>query len=392
MVPDPVAPAAETPEVRGLAHVGAVSFLASRLVPGGPFWFALAGGVALARAGARHGARTGYGASIAAMVETVALIGPARVNGPLTQALNAPVVGSLYARGAGRRTQFAAALVIRLLHYVVLNVLVVWLVVGGLDTFVDTYDKLVGWLGLPTGTEWAVGVTVVASLGWGCFYSAVQVLVYGRSLRRWDEAAAAAPRPPDQPVEAEPYTRPRVPPGALVVVFIGLAATAALIAFLSWLVVAGVSAALVVGWLGWRVRDRDALRLGLLLGLMLGFGAVFPVILGVVDVDLGLQRAARAVLIVLVATWARAAVGTEGVRAVAAAALWRLRRLPSAAEGSRLVVAIASDERLGDAARELGDALRDVPHEPLPVADAVTAWVIAEADRAVAVRPPAAAA
>ena len=47
----------------------------------------------------RHGLRAGYGASLAAVVQTVALIGPARVNGPLTQALNAPVVGRLQARG-----------------------------------------------------------------------------------------------------------------------------------------------------------------------------------------------------------------------------------------------------------------------------------------------------
>src|SRR5918998_4888531 len=115
----------EAPEVEGLAHVAAVSFLASRLAPSGQFWLALAGGVALGRAGARHGLRAGYGASLAAMLETVALIGPARVSGPMTQALNAPLVGRLHGRGASLAVQFSACLAIRLVHYTILNVLFV---------------------------------------------------------------------------------------------------------------------------------------------------------------------------------------------------------------------------------------------------------------------------
>ena len=50
----------------GPAHVAVVSFLAARAAPSGGFWIALAGGVALARVAQRRGARTGFGASIAA--------------------------------------------------------------------------------------------------------------------------------------------------------------------------------------------------------------------------------------------------------------------------------------------------------------------------------------
>jgi hypothetical protein len=385
--PVPVVAADETPEVRGLTHVAAVSFLASRLAPGGQFWLALAGGVALARGAAGHGLRVGYGASIASMFETVALIGPARIQGPLTQALTAPLVGRLYARDAPRWAQIAATLVIRLAHYTVINVLYVWLVVGGLDTYVHTYDKLVGRLGLPTGTGWAVGLTVALGVAAGCFYSVVQVLVYARALRRWpepepDPEAVAASEP--APHDAGRLERRPVPRVALAVVLVAVIETVALVTFLTWPVLAGVTLALLAGWIGGRVHDRDALRLGSALGLALAVGALFPVLLGVVSLNLGLQRAVRAALIVLVATWARAAVGTEGVRAVASAALWRVRWLPSAREGSRLVTALASDERLGEAARELGEALRDVPQKPLPIADAVTGWVVAEAERAVA--------
>src|SRR6266516_3814556 len=97
-------------EAAGLARVATVSFLASRAVPSSGFWVALAGGVALARAALRDGIRLGYGASVAATLQTIALIGPARLNIPLTQALTAPLIGALEGRStpvpdalAGRR-------------------------------------------------------------------------------------------------------------------------------------------------------------------------------------------------------------------------------------------------------------------------------------------------
>jgi hypothetical protein len=90
--------ATRTHEAAGLAHVATVSFLASRAAPSIGFWVALAGGVALARAAQRDGVRVGYGASAAATLQTVALIGPARFSVPLTQALSAPLIGALEAR------------------------------------------------------------------------------------------------------------------------------------------------------------------------------------------------------------------------------------------------------------------------------------------------------
>ena len=83
----------------GPAHVATVSFLASRAVPSGGFWVALAGGTALARVAQRRGAREGYGASVAATLETVAIMGPARFGVPFTQALSAPLLGAMEGRG-----------------------------------------------------------------------------------------------------------------------------------------------------------------------------------------------------------------------------------------------------------------------------------------------------
>jgi hypothetical protein len=100
----------------GLAHVATVSFLAARAAPSAQVWLALAGGIGLARAAALTGLRTGYGASAAAMLQTVAVMGPARVNGPLTQALTAPMLGALHRRGARLPAQIAACFAIRLAH------------------------------------------------------------------------------------------------------------------------------------------------------------------------------------------------------------------------------------------------------------------------------------
>src|SRR5688500_305762 len=101
-------PPRDPPDVTGLAHVATVSFLASRATPSGAFALALAGGVALARAAATHGLRSGYGASAAAILQTVALMGPARVNGPMTQAMSAPPPGRVHAREAGARAEVPA--------------------------------------------------------------------------------------------------------------------------------------------------------------------------------------------------------------------------------------------------------------------------------------------
>ena len=94
---------ATAPAAPRVTHVATVSFLAARrAAPSMQFWIALAGGIALARTAALKGLRIGYGASAAAMLQTVAVMGPARVNGPLTQALTAPMLGGAAPAGDAR--------------------------------------------------------------------------------------------------------------------------------------------------------------------------------------------------------------------------------------------------------------------------------------------------
>src|SRR5215213_5510295 len=184
------------PTTTGLAHVATVSFLAARAAPSAQFWIALAGGIALARAAALRGVRAGYGASAAAMLQTVAVMGPARVNGPLTQALTAPMLGALHRRGAGVPAQVAACFAIRLAHYVVITAALVWIVLGGLDAYAGSYDTLTGWLGIfPEGERGALIVTAVLNVSLAIFYSVTQVIVYRWALTSWPERPAPVAAP-----------------------------------------------------------------------------------------------------------------------------------------------------------------------------------------------------
>ena len=157
------------PDVVGPAHVGVVSFLAARATPTGGFWIALAGGVALARVAERRGARLGFGASAAAMLETVAIIGPARFGVPLTQALTAPMLGRLHARGVGFWPQLAACALVRLLHNAATTAFFIWVIAGGLDAYAGTYDAIGRRIGIEVGTADAVVLTLVSLLVVGCF-------------------------------------------------------------------------------------------------------------------------------------------------------------------------------------------------------------------------------
>src|SRR5688572_19259081 len=172
-------------QTAGLAHVATVSFLASRATPPIGFFVALAGGVALARVGQLRGARWGYGASVAAMLQTVAIIGPVRFGVPLTQAMTAPLLGVLEARGVGARMQMLVCAAIRLVQNAATSAFVI-VVLTGLDVYLDSYDTIAGVIPLlPEGRAAAWAVTIVSLLGWAAFASAVQVTVYRRGLHAW---------------------------------------------------------------------------------------------------------------------------------------------------------------------------------------------------------------
>jgi hypothetical protein len=361
--------------MHGLAHVATVSFLASRAAPSLQFFFALGGGIALARASLTAGARTGYGVALASMLQTIAVMGPARLNAPLTQAITAPMMGRLQARGTGPVVEFLACLVLRLVHYAVTLAAFIYVILGGIDEFTGSYETLTGWLGIvPQGPTAALAFTAAGQLLWGIFFSALQVAVYRRALGRWPEAVPPA-APAAAVAPAAERARGRFDPRA--VLLAALLASALLLASTSWLLLLGVTAWLVPAWLLCR-PDNDTVPLGLVLAGLLAFAALTGGLLSGAGLELTLRRTLRAVLLVAVATWMRAAAGAPGLRETFRRALRRLRALPSVKEGSAALEGLDSGPQLIAAGRAAADRFADVELKPAQLADTLTAWVSAE--------------
>lgn len=393
----------------GLAHVAAVSFLAARAAPWGGFWITLAGGVALARAGERLGTRRGYGASIAAMLQSVAMIGPARLGVPLTQAMSAPLLGRMERRGRSPLVQILACAAIRTVQNLLGTAFFIGIVTG-LEAYTSSYAEVIETLSslpavgpalsLPTDATAALVATGAALLAWSAFGSTVQVLVYRHGLARWRGAAVSS----EEGTAIGPSAAARPRRGAIpsrsgwgassrfdaraVTVAAGLV-FALLLVSTSWALIASAAVWLVVASLAAGRLERDALPAGLILAAVLAASGFAFSVVGGLGVDMALRRGARAGLLVIAATWLRAAAGSEGLREVARRALHRLRAVPSLAEAGHALDEIGAAPRLAAAGRALFGSLAQVRKRPMPVVDAVLAWVRAEASRFKPVRPAA---
>jgi hypothetical protein len=363
-------------EAAGLAHVATVSFLSSRAVPSVGFWVALAGGVALARAALRDGIRLGYGASVAATLQTIALIGPVRLNVPLTQALTAPLIGALERRSSPVFWQLLSCGLIRLVHVTLLSAFGVFVLAGGIDVLTETYESMTGWTGfMPQGQTAALVLTGAGIVGWTVFATVVQVLVYRRGLQRWPQGSLAmGERAPEALEPVAGRFDPRAVAGAATVAFV------LLVAGLEWPLLGAVAAWLLLAALAGG-GDRSVVRTGVVLALMLGGGVLVFTLIGGLGGDEAFRRGLRAALLVLIATWLRAAAGAAGLREVSRRALGRLGRVPSAREAAEVMDELGSGKQLGSAVRSVFAALRSTPVRPLPVTDAVLGWVVVESGR-----------
>jgi hypothetical protein len=381
-------PASEAAAQAGLAHVATASFLASRVVPTGGYAVALAGGVALARAAQAAGMRAGYGASLAAMLQAIAVLGPSRVSVPLTQALSAPLLGRLHVRGSRLATQIGMCAAIRAIDQVVLTLFYIWIITGGVDAYAATYDAIAGRIpGVPGGPVAALAATALVLVAWTVFASVVQVLVYRAALRGWPAGTGPGAAPltgrrtiavdagaDDRSARPDPRYDPRAVALASVVAFCVLVATTA------WLVLGAVAAWLTIAWATARA-DRSPVRAGLALAALLAFGALVFGLIGGAGLDLTLQRTVRAGLLVLVATWLRAAAGEDGMREVARRSLRFARRVPAMGEASEILDRLGAGGALGASGRALVAEVRHVPRRPNALAAAVLRWVATEAAR-----------
>jgi hypothetical protein len=362
-----------------LAHVATVSFLASRAAPSLQFFFALGGGIAVARSAQTGGARIGHGTAIASMLQTVAVMGPARINAPLTQAITAPMMGRLQARGAHWLTEFFACLSLRLVHYAVTLAAAIYVILGGIDEYVDTYETLTGWLQIvPQGTHAALAVIAIGQVLWAVFFSATQVAVYRRALGRWPakEPAAGAPGEPDAP----PTERGSLRFDPRAIVLAALIATGLLLASTSWTLLLCVTVWLIPAWLLSK-PDYDTVRLGLALAALVAFAVLVGGLLSDAGLDMTLRRTLRAVLLIAVATWMRAAAGPGGMRETFRRALRRLRALPALREAAEQLEGLDSGPHLIAAGRAAMSRFEDVPLAVAPVADAIIGWTATESAR-----------
>jgi hypothetical protein len=294
-------------------------------------------------------------------------------------------MGALERRGVGRLGQFLACAAGRILHNTLATAFLVFVLIGGLDAYAGTYDELLGSVALPPpGVGGALMITGAMLLAWAALASAIQVQLYRRGLRRWPNAVPAYPEEAFEGDDSRGERRfdPRAVAVASAVAF-GLLLTTT-----EWPLLAAVGAWLAVAWALAR-PDPEAVPAGLVLATIIGAGSLAFSLVGGLGLEEGLSRGMRAVLLVLVATWLRAAAGSTGVREVARRSLGRLRRVPAVAEAGALLDELGTGRRLAPPGRALLAAVGSARKRPLPVIDAVLDWVESESDRfRAAVAPP----
>jgi hypothetical protein len=330
-----------------LAHVATVSFLAARAAPSGAFWLALAGGAALARQAELRGKRAGYASSAAAMLQTVAIIGPLRFSAPLTQALSAPLLGAMHGRGRRWASLFAVCLAIRLVLYATLTAFTLFVLLGP-EGYKGSYEALSGWLRfLPRGLAGALLVTAVGNLALAIFFSTLQVGFYRRALDGWPTGALeeAPPRPAPRP-----QARERAGVDARAALAAAAAVTAVLLVSHDWVVLAAAAAWLAAAAMFARHGDREVLRIGLLLTALLAAGTLVASLLGGLGAEQAASRSVRGALLVLVATWLRLAAGSAGLREAFRRGLLRLRRVPGGHEAGEILGELDSGRLLAGSA------------------------------------------
>ena len=104
-----------------------------------------------------------------------------------------------------------ACAALRLLHNTATTAFFIWIITGGLDAYAGTYDSLARRVGIEVGTADALVLTAAGLLVWAAFASVIQVIVYRRGLRQWDDPAAESGRPTEA---GDDGSLPRPRPGS----------------------------------------------------------------------------------------------------------------------------------------------------------------------------------
>lgn len=357
----------------GLANVAAMTFLAARAVPGS-FVVALAAGVPLARAAQRNGARAGYATAGASLIETMAVMGPARIGIPIPHAASAPALGLLERRGAALLTMALTGAGIRFGYYLVMFAFYIVVLVG-VDAYTGTYDAIRQTLSfLPPGQAAAFAATAVFLAVWSLVAGLIQAWVIRRGLRRWTSVAAEPGERPAAPPDRGGRAEPRAVVGA------GLVAIAVALITTEPLALGLVALWLAVAWLMVRAGVRSFLG-GLALAAPLALSTFAFGLTGGLGAELAARRGLRVVLLVLTAVWLRSAAGVSGLRVVSRRVLHRLQHLPTLALAAAVLGTSAGIGSYGESARRLGRRVRSTRKRPGPLLEAALAWIVSEAGR-----------
>lgn len=358
-----------------MAAVASLTFLVARAVPGG-YWVALTGGVPLARAGQRGG-REGYATAGASLVETTAVMGPARLGIAVPHAASAPLLGVLDRRGAGYLALAAAGALVRYLYYLATLAFYIWVLVG-VDAYTGTYESVRDLVPfLPAGARAAIWVSAVGLVFWSAGAGLIQAWVIRRGLRRWPEDAEVEVVEPEREpaqIKATALGDPRViVTVAALLIALALATTEPLMLA----VVAGLLAVL------WAVSDAGLRPLagGLALAAPLALSTLAFGLVGGIGQAQALRRTARVALLVLIAVWLRAAAGPDGLREVSLRLVGRLPRVRTLALTAAVLGASAGAADYGASGRRLGARLRGTRKRPGPILDAVLMWIGTEASQ-----------
>lgn len=363
----------------GMANVAALTFLVARAVPLG-WTVGIAGGVPLARAAQRHGARAGYATATASLVETTAIMGPARMGIPVPQAASAPLLGALAGRGASYVALAAAGAAVRTAYYAVTSAFSIVVLVG-LDAYLGTYDRVRDLLSfLPSGTTAALVLTFASLVVWSIGAGLIQAWVIRRGLARWEDGVAATPSiAPLRNADADALAAAESPhAGALVLC--AVAGFALTLASTDPRALGAIALVLAVAWAASAADGRAVVR-GVALAAPLAISTLAFGLVGGIGSEHAVLRSARVALLVLIAVWVRSAAGSQGLRRVSLIAVRHLWRVGVLADSAAVLGAATPVEDLSGSGRRLGRRLRSARRRPVPVVDAALGWIAEESVR-----------
>lgn len=174
-----------------------VLFFAGRYLPGG-FIVAFFGALPLALLAYRHGLKTGVVGASATLVLLFALGGTAGLSESVPHALSGPLMGALLRGGGGLAACSLTGIGVRILYYPPVFFFYVYLILGGVEAFIEAsggllelLDRYLGVLGVSLQSVGAINLFLAFLVLWSVVAGILQALVVAFFIRRVMESLPA---------------------------------------------------------------------------------------------------------------------------------------------------------------------------------------------------------